>query len=305
MAKDSISKLRNRKKPKTVNIDHVATQLVKPFSGRQIKENEALRAFIPPLQQEELLLLEQSIRKEGVREPLLLWVNEKEEHILVDGYNRYHLIKKLEAEGRTVKYGVKYLDFADFEEAKDWMLQNQLGRRNLTNEQRSYLRGLRYLREKAKHGGDRKSSGQNDPLPDQGRFSEFLAKEFGVGEKTIRRDAEFARGIELIGDVNAVLKADMLAGRTKIKKASLQQMGKLQLKKLPSFKSTNDIEVYLQKLKNKQLSKDLGKNAVNIDSELEKFFKTAENKLKNASASKNKADIDATIAILTKIKEML
>jgi len=180
-----------------------------------------------------------------------------------------------------------------------------LGRRNLTNEQRSYLRGLRYLREKAKHGGDRKSSGQNDPLPDQGRFSEFLAKEFGVGEKTIRRDAEFARGIELIGDVNAVLKADMLAGRTKIKKASLQQMGKLQLKKLPSFKSTNDIEVYLQKLKNKQLSKDLGKNAVNIDSELEKFFKTAENKLKNASASKNKADIDATIAILTKIKEML
>ena len=142
-------------------------------------------------------------------------------------------------------------------------------------------------------------------MPDQGRFSEFLAKEFGVGEKTIRRDAEFARGIELIGDANAVLKADMLAGRAKIKKASLQQMGKLHFKKPPSFKSTNDIEVYLQKIKNKQLSKDLDKKTVTIDNELEKFFKTAENKFKKAFASKNKADVDATIAILTKIKNML
>lgn len=305
MAKDSISKLRNRKKPKTVNIDHVATQLVKPFSGRQIKENEALRAFIPPLQQEELLLLEQSIRKEGVREPLLLWVNEKEEHILVDGYNRYHLIKKLEAEGRTVKYGVKYLEFTDFEEAKDWMLQNQLGRRNLTNEQRSYLRGLRYLREKAKHGGDRKSSGQNDPMPEQGRFSEFLAKEFGVGEKTIRRDADFARGIELIGDVNALLKGDMLAGRAKVKKASLQQMGKINNKKIPVFKSTDDIEAYLQRIKNKAVSRDSNKKANELNKELEKSFKTAENKLRTAATSRNKADIDEAIAILIKIKELL
>ena len=310
MAKDSISKLRDKKKTKNVNIEHVSSKLVKPFSGKEITESESLRAFIPPLKEEESLLLEQSIREEGVREPLLLWANPEGSHILVDGYNRYRIIKKIEGEGRTVKYGVKYLEFPDLDAVKDWMLQNQLGRRNLTNEQRSYLRGLRYLREKAKHGGDRKSSGQNDPMlkkdsEEQGRFSEFLAKEFGVGEKTIRRDADFAKGLEMLGDVNPTLKSEMLAGRAKIKKVSLQQLGKVEGKKLPAFKDANQIDAFVQKDKNKAVSGSSARKSVKSSPVIQKLFKSAENSLKKASGSQDSKDVAETIKILEQLKKML
>ena len=310
MAKDSISKLRDRKKTKNVNIEHVSSKLVKPFSGKQITESESLRAFIPPLKEEESLLLEQSIREEGVREPLLLWATPEGEHVLVDGYNRYRIIKKIEGEGRTVKYGVKYLDFPDLDAVKDWMLQNQLGRRNLTNEQRSYLRGLRYLREKAKHGGDRKSSGQNDPMlkkesEEQGRFSEFLAKEFGVGEKTIRRDADFAKGLEMLGDVNPALKSEMLAGRAKIKKSTLQQLGKTDVKALPAFKDSSQIDAFVQKSKNKAVLGQESQKQTKSKAQAQKLFKSAESSLKKASLSHDLADISEAIRILEQLKKIL
>ncbi|MBT29812.1 MAG: hypothetical protein CMO01_09145 [Thalassobius sp.] len=305
MAKDSISKLRDRKKQKTVNIDSVSAALVKPFSGQKIIENPTLRAFIPPLKDEELYLLEQSIRAEGVREPLLLWVNPEGVHILVDGYNRFQIIRKLEEEGKVVKYGVKYLEFANFEDVKDWMLQNQLGRRNLTNEQRSYLRGLRYNREKSKHGGDRKSSGQNDPMTQGQRFSEYLSQEFGVGEKTIRRDAEFAKGIELIGESNPSLKMELLAGKVKIKKSTLQNLGKIEVTSIPVFNNSADVEGYLQKDINKADSDNSKSKSINSSTDIEKLFKKAKNSLDSAYSSREAKDITGLIKVLEELKSLL
>ncbi len=131
-----------------------------------------LRGFIPALKTEELALLEQSIRQEGVRDALLVWKNDANEQLLIDGYNRYRLIGKLQAEGLSVKYSIKALDFSSRDAVKDWMIINQLGRRNLTAEQRSYLRGLRYQREKEHHGGERKSSDQNDHMKTSIRLAE-------------------------------------------------------------------------------------------------------------------------------------
>ncbi|MEM1136184.1 MAG: hypothetical protein AAGI07_10115 [Bacteroidota bacterium] len=305
MAKDSISKLRDRKKNKTVNVDSVSAALVKPFSGRTIVEKPELRAFIPPLKVEELYLLEQSIRKEGVREPLLLWISPQDEHLLVDGYNRYQIIKKLKAEEKLVKYGVKYLEFDNFEAVKDWMLQNQLGRRNLTNEQRSYLRGLRYNREKAKHGGDRKSSGQNDPMPQGLRFSEYLSKEFGVGEKTIRRDADFAMGIEFIGEKNPDLKKEVLAGKAKIKKASLQKIGTSDKTEIPSFENAIQVEDFLEKGLIKANKSNNNTKAGNTGKEIEKLFKKAKNKLEKASQIKSAKEVGELLEIIKELKQLL
>jgi hypothetical protein len=41
------------------------------------------------------------------------------------------------------------------------MIANQLGRRNLTPAQKSYLRGKRYNLEKGARGGDQKSNPEN------------------------------------------------------------------------------------------------------------------------------------------------
>jgi hypothetical protein len=56
------------------------------------------------------------------------------------------------------------VDLPDRDAAEDWIDTNQLGRRNLTPDQASLLRGRRYNRLKKSHGGDRRSNDQNDHL---------------------------------------------------------------------------------------------------------------------------------------------
>ena len=68
------------------------------------------------------------------------------------------------------------------------MCRNQLGRRNLTEEQKSYLRGKQYEAEKMAQGGDRKSeefsNGQNVHLKNRREIKDGTAgrigKQYGV-----------------------------------------------------------------------------------------------------------------------------
>ena len=83
---------------------------------------------------------------------------------------------------------------SDREAAADWIDANQLGRRNLTRDQASLLRGRRYNRAKKPHGGDRKSSPQNDDLKE--KTATKLATQHGVSKATIERDGKFAEAVE-------------------------------------------------------------------------------------------------------------
>ena len=80
--------------------------------------------------------------------------------------------------------------FEDRESAMDWIDANQLGRRNITPEQASLIRGRRHERLKRQDGGhgNQKSGDQNDTP----KTAERLAKEHGVSVPTIKRDAQFA-----------------------------------------------------------------------------------------------------------------
>jgi hypothetical protein len=73
--------------------------------------------------------------------------------------------------------------------------KRSLGRRNLTPDQFKYFLGKKYDREKKAHGGDRKSSGQNDHL---NKTASTIATAHGTSEKTVRRAAEFARAIDAV-----------------------------------------------------------------------------------------------------------
>jgi hypothetical protein len=69
-------------------------------------------------------------------------------------------------------------------------VSGQLARRNITPENASYLRGRRHNAErKPSHRPEK--AGQSDQLT-----SKRLAKEFGVGEKTVRRDSKFANAVD-------------------------------------------------------------------------------------------------------------
>lgn len=206
---------------------------------------EELADFIVPLNKEEKEQLEQNIVLEGCRDPLTLWEN-KDSMVLVDGHNRYNICKK-----NNIEYSVQIKDFQDLEEVKEWMINNQLGRRNLTQDQTSYYRGLRYESLKKKKGGFSyvESKGQSD-LP----TSEKLAGEFKVSESTIKRDARFATGLELIGKSNPKLKRKILAGEVKVKKSDIQTLS--QLKGEENIKIVNEADIYnkAKQLRNETIS---------------------------------------------------
>lgn len=229
---------------------------------KQIRILPELEQLIPPLLADELLQLEQNILREGCREALLVWQTTEDilnssatagtpVYVLIDGHNRYGICQQ-----HGIDFKIHLIDFKSLFDVRQYMIDNQLGRRNLTPEQISYLRGMKYLSEKKEKGKYERldHKGQNvlydvSDLPDNAEnadnehkgqnvlydtepvsTSEKLGKRFNVSEKTIKRDAEFASGLEKLAPA---LKSDILSGKTKVNKTLIQQIGKTDISTLP------------------------------------------------------------------------
>jgi len=72
-----------------------------------------------------------------------------------------------------------------------------LSRRNSTEEQKAYLRGKRYELEKWQEKGNQYTNAIDQNDPKQNHTAEKLAKEFNVSAPTIKRDEQFARGVDV------------------------------------------------------------------------------------------------------------
>lgn len=99
-------------------------------SKKELKINPELRDFIPPLSGEEKKQLEDSLLKYGYKgAPIYIWND-----FIVDGHNRYELCKK-----HNIEYPVEELllgNNATIIDVMEWMINTQLGRRNLPPAQR-------------------------------------------------------------------------------------------------------------------------------------------------------------------------
>ena len=96
---------------------------------------QELESLIPPLSSEEFKQLERNILEEGIREPLITWNG-----ILIDGHNRYRI-----AQEHDINYETLEKEFEDLNAVKIWMVNNQLGRRNLSEFVRGEL--ISYIRD--------------------------------------------------------------------------------------------------------------------------------------------------------------
>lgn len=208
-----------------------------------------LQNFITPLSEDSKEQLEENIKLNGCLDPLTLWEQDNGDLVLIDGHNRYDICQR-----NDIPFKVRIMHFHNVDEAKDWMINHQLGRRNLNPDQLSYFRGLKYERMKKKRGGYDKvlSSGQSGD-----KTSEVLAREFNVSDRTILRDAEFAKGIEVIAKSNPGLKNDILLGRVKVKKSDVQLLAQIKnLKEVGKIKNEADLYNKAQAIrKNKKASK--------------------------------------------------
>jgi len=171
--------------------------------------DEEFKALIPPLSEEERDLLEGSIIADGCRDALVLW-----DGVLIDGHHRYEICTRLGIEFDTVAV----ISIETRQAAMDWIDRNQLGRRNLTPDQMSLIRGRMYNRTKRQDGGhgDQKSGHQNE-VPN---VAERLASEHGVSRATIERDAQFSNAVEKLGIEAKVTSGNTPAPRKEIIKTA-------------------------------------------------------------------------------------
>ena len=194
-----------------------------------LKIDPEFRDKIPPLTETEIKQLEENIVRDGeVREPLVVWNN-----TIVDGHHRWKIIEK----HPEIPYKIKRMEFADKWAAIVWMCQNQLGKRNLTDEQKTYLIGKEYEAQKRSVGaadgfrGNQHSkvvNDQSDHLPKEGRkTAEKIAIEHNVSYGAVVRADGFAKGLDTADKIAPGFKDSVLSGAIKAPKSHIASIAKL------------------------------------------------------------------------------
>ncbi len=174
-------------------------------------------AKCPPLTEEEFLQLEENILSEGaVLMPLIIWNN-----TIIDGHNRY----KIAMANPGISFRTHEKAFDSRYEALAWICKNQLGRRNLTPQQKKYLIGERYDAEKQiadfhgnqytlpdESGGDKSCHHHSD---EREKTRKRIAKETGVSEGTVQNAYNYAKGVNAAEEVLPGIKSELLFGTIK------------------------------------------------------------------------------------------
>ncbi len=186
---------------------------------RQLTIDPEFRDKVPPMTEAEFRQLEENILKAGrVKSPITVWND-----VIVDGHNRWAIIQK----HPEIPYEVEEEHFADRYEAIVWICKNQLGRRNLTDAQKTYLIGRQYEAQKMTVGGDRKSKAQNGPLI-QGDTAEVIAHEHKIGRNTVKRAAKFSKGVDAAEKIESGAREAILSGKSKVPKSVIAELPEME-----------------------------------------------------------------------------
>ena len=185
------------------------------IANKDIVLDPELEALLPSLSEDENTELLRSIAKDGFTDPIIVWLNHG---VLVDGHNRHRIWRDVYASDEDKAPAIVEQHFDSRDDAKEFMLRRQIGRRNLTVAMKVaialQLKPMIVAKAKAKQvasGGDRKSGKSVSPKSDEPiRVDEEIAKAAGVGRDTVRKVEA------VLGTDNEPLKADMLADKTSI-----------------------------------------------------------------------------------------
>lgn len=184
--------------------------------------DEEFAKLIPPLTKEEFAQLEENCVSEGIRDALITWNG-----TLIDGHNRLKI-----ATEHDLPFEEKEMHFKDKDEAKLWIIDNQLGKRNLIPYDKVLLqdrkKDILAKQAKEKIGGDKKSNAYKSLQRNLGNDSEDrrknttdykIAKAAGTSEDTVRK----VRAIDKSGDKELIRK--VRDGETTINRAYMTVKG--------------------------------------------------------------------------------
>ena len=158
--------------------------------------DEEFRSLIPPLSADEYAQLEENILKDGIRDPLVVWPQEDGTDILLDGHNRWEIFNK---HPNALGLNYKRLNFESRDEAIVWVIDNQLGKRNLPlpdkvvleDKKRSILSGQAAKKQKSGIANPDKISCQGtkerNAFDRKNKTDYKIAKAAGTSEDTVRK----------------------------------------------------------------------------------------------------------------------
>ena len=197
-----------------------------------LKIDPEFQGKIPPLTFEELNQLEANILRDGrIINPIIVW-----QGLIVDGHNRYTIARK----HPEIPFTVHEKEFASRYEAIIWICKNQLGRRNLTPEQKKYLIGKQYEAEKCVNGGDRKSSaaksgGHFDHLIKHEKTRGRIARETNTTDSFVRRAEHFAKGVDAAEDAVPGTRQKVLSGEVRPTAAEIASVARAPPEERPAL----------------------------------------------------------------------
>lgn len=199
-----------------------------------LKVDPEFQGKIPPLTFEELNQLEANVLRDGrIINPIIVW-----EGLIVDGHNRFIIAKK----HPEIPFTVHETEFANRYEAIIWICKNQLGRRNLTPEQKKYLIGKQYEAEKLmipnKKGTNRYTNlvgGQNDHQLKNEKTRERIARETNTTDSFVRRAESFAKGLDVAEEAVPGTRQKVLSGEVKPTAAEIASVARAPPEERPAL----------------------------------------------------------------------
>lgn len=207
----------------------------------ELKIDPEFQSYLRPLSNSESSEQEASLRKEGCRDPIAT-----RNGYIIDGHNRYEICTK-----HNIPFRIIELKFSDREEVIQWIIQNQLARRNLTNEEFSYFIGKIYESEKKSMGGNRSVQNTTNDVDWSNVLDETnvddesknisdvpselstenlevvestakkIALRHNISESTVKRDYDFTKGVDIIDGNVPGAKAKILSGEVDMSKKDI------------------------------------------------------------------------------------
>lgn len=299
--------------------------------NEKVTVDPEFKSLIPPLTPDEYKQLEENCKRDGILDSLKVWHG-----ILVDGHNRHKI-----AEEWDLNYETCEIDLPNREAALLWIINHQLGERNLILYDRVKLEDKKkeILAKQAKKRQGKRTDLKED-FPKKSWESEAekrkserknetdfkIAKAAGTSEDTVRK----VRAIEKEGNQKII--NDVRSGDKTINQAWLELKKKDQKKfaigakerleeaqeRHADFKEQKTVSLEAAKQDKKDSAEIAKAKAMEIENALKKIlfigaatigkdmdFSEWEKSLSESSRLHLIADINNAISILSKIKEWL
>jgi len=188
---------------------------------------------IPPLTEEEFQQLESNILADGiVINPIIVW-----DGVIIDGHNRYRIVGK----HPHIKYTTCERTFSDRYEAIAWICKNQLGRRNLTPNQKKYLIGKQYEAEKLRQGTNnqyvqaKSESCQIGNFHSSQKTCERIAEENGISSRSVCRAEAFSKAVDIAEEIEPGIRAEFLNGSIRATEKEIHALARADPEERPAI----------------------------------------------------------------------